>query len=162
MSYVAVQIRISVPKGPVYWPVTRLAELPPMPMGWFPRDGYSDPNRKHMSDILSCTVFHIPSYFEFFTLTVKFSIEIYVISPVITPPPYNSVWNNNFCHCTARDSSGTHMSDQITGMGKTNRNTSLTCKKITCNHYFYNYYFHLYLLFSGLLSFYLGGWFYYN
>jgi hypothetical protein len=55
---------ISVPRWPAHWPVTRLAELPPM--GGLPMDGYSDPNLKHMSDIFSCIFYNIPLYFKLF------------------------------------------------------------------------------------------------
>jgi hypothetical protein len=67
-------------------------------------------------------------------------MEIYVITPLTILN--SSVRNYNFIHngksihpehaivYIARDSSGTSMPDEIAGIGKTNGNYSLVCKKV--------------------------------
>jgi sRNA-binding regulator protein Hfq len=76
------------------------------------------------------TIFH---YILNSTLIKQFSVDIYFITPV-------TIFLNNFIHngkitsfstfhCTARDTSGTPMPDENSGMGKTNENASLIRKK---------------------------------
>jgi hypothetical protein len=109
--YVAVRIGISVLRGPAHLSSTRLAELPPI--SGFPRDGYSDPNRKHMPDIWSCTFYHIHYifiYFKLLTFIKLYSKEIYVFSPVtifLQQRMKLQLHSSKACQCTARDSSGT-------------------------------------------------------
>jgi hypothetical protein len=61
-------------------------------------------------------------------------MKIYIITTVTTfiqqRMNYKIIHNGEItsslsCHCTARDSSGTPMPDEISGMGKTNGNASL-------------------------------------
>jgi hypothetical protein len=53
-----------------------------MPMDGFPRGGYFDPNRKHMSDIFSYIYYHMSLYFKLFTLIKQlFSVDIMSLHP---------------------------------------------------------------------------------